>query len=159
MSQDEAMDKPSKLFREYYPLFYHEVKPIQNVREVLSQLKGCGLRLGVVSQAPSSILRRHLEDVGVLQFFDVVIAQEDCPEQKSSPKPILFALSRLNCTKAAYVGDMKQDIIAGKEADVITVALCWSASYHTREMVKVEKPDYVITDMGDLLKLFCNTEE
>ena len=61
-----------------------------------------------------------LRKFGVEKLFDVVIAMEDYPPEKSKPDPypISLAVGKLGTTKGIYVGDSVDDIIAAKRAGV-----------------------------------------
>lgn len=51
-----------------------------------------------------------------------------------------------------YIGDTAGDIIEGKKAGVKTVAVTWG--YHTRKRLITHNPDYVVSSMRQLEKLF-----
>ena len=72
--------------------------------------------LGVASNIPTLFLREHLRKFNIDRYFDVITGQEDCDEQKPSPKPVVVTVEKLGAKpqEAMYVGDMEEDIIAGK---------------------------------------------
>jgi phosphoglycolate phosphatase-like HAD superfamily hydrolase len=72
---------------------------------------------------------------------------------------VLATLSKLNASpkKAGYVGDMEEDIVAGKRAGVYTFAVDRSEAYHPICRLKLHDPDYIITDLNDLISV-CQDE-
>jgi phosphoglycolate phosphatase-like HAD superfamily hydrolase len=132
---------------ELYPLYTEFVRPFPEVGGVLSQLKNKGVKMGISSNVPSKFLEEHLRRFDMLRYFDAITGQDDCDEQKPSPKPILTTLSKLNIhnpKNAAYAGDMEEDMIAGKRARVYTIAVDRREAYQPIWRLKRHNPDYTI---------------
>ena len=112
-------------FREFYPRYASDVEVFPEVKDVLDELSKRGMMLGVVSNIPTLFLREHLKKFKIERYFCIINGQEDCDEQKPSPKPILITLERIRIKpqEAMYIGDMEEDIIAAKRAKVRTAAL------------------------------------
>ncbi len=140
-------------FREFYPRYAGRVAMFSEVRDVLRELEARGILLGVASNIPSVFLKEHLKRFGIEDYFGTVTGQEDCDEQKPSPKPILVTLNKLGIEpqESMYVGDMEEDIIAGKTANVLTAAIVRDESYHPRWRLERQKPDYLISSLEELL--------
>ena len=111
--------------------------------------------MAVVSNIPSVFLKEHLQRFGVDKYFDALTGQDDCEEQNPSPEPILFTLKKLGSKPefSAYVGDMEEDVIAGKCARVYTFAVCRNNSYHPGWRLKRQNPDFFISDLNELLTI------
>lgn len=151
----EAIEKVDRKWYEFYSHYQHLVRLFPEVKDVLSQLKTKGLRLGISSNTPNKFLKKHLHRFKILLYFDAIVGREDCDEEKPSPKPILVALSKLNANPktSAYVGDMEEDMIAGKKAGVYTIAVDRKEAYQPIWKLKLHNPDYIITDLNDLLNI------
>lgn len=122
----------------------------------LQALNEKGVKCGLVTQYSHSIAERILSEIGISSCFDTIVGFEDSDEQKPSPKPILIALNRLDSTRttSVFVGDMKQDIMAGHNAGVRTVGVYrGTGAYHTRDMLLEANPGLIIEDLGELTKL------
>jgi len=145
-----------------FPLAYQKhnglIRVFPEVREVLSRLREEKIKLAIASNIPSDFLSEHLERFGLDGYFDAVTGQDDCGEQKPSPEPILSTLSMLDSKpgSSAYVGDMEQDMIAGKRAGVCTIAVCREEGYHSCWRLKRQDPDFVIFDLHGLLRVISN---
>jgi len=142
-------------FRRAYPKYSGYIKIFPEVKSVLKKLKQAEMHLAVASNIPSLFLREHLKKFEINEFFDVVTGQDDCEEKKPSPKPILVTVEKLGSKTehTAYVGDMEEDVIAGKRANVYTVAVSRAGSYHPRWKLKRQNPDFLISDLNELLTI------
>lgn len=133
-----------------------------DVVAAVKTLKERGYSLCIVSQQVKSVIEQHLKGVGLNKYFDCIIGFEESPEQKPSPIPIIKALERLGLqpSDAVYCGDMKEDILAGKVAGVMTIGLAREigsydtevhGSYHTREMLESARPDKIVSNLLELV--------
>jgi HAD superfamily hydrolase (TIGR01549 family) len=147
--------KIDKKFRESYPQYESYVGIFPEVKDVLKELKKKKIILGVASNIPTVFLRGHLRTFNIDEYFDIVTGQEDCDEQKPSPKPIICTLEKIGITpqEAIYVGDMEEDIIAAKRANSVTVAIVRDESYHPRWRLERQEPDFIISNLRELLTL------
>ena len=139
-------------FREFYPDYASHVRLFPEVKNVLHQLKKIGLLLGIASNIPTIFLKEHLENFKIEEYFTATTGQEDCDEQKPSPKPVSVTLDKLGVqpSEAIFVGDMEEDIIAGKRANTCTVAISRKESYHPRWRLERQSPDYIVSDLSEL---------
>lgn len=145
-------------FRRAYPKYSSHIKVFPEVKSVLKKLKRRRIVMAVTSNMPSPFLNEHLQNFGLDMYFDTIIGQDDCEEKKPSPMPILITLERLDRkpSTSAYVGDMEEDIIAGKKANVITFALSRKESYHPSWRLKRQNPDFLISDLNGILTIINN---
>ena len=152
---NNVISRVEKEFRRAYPKYSGYIKIFPEVESVLKKLKQDEIVLAIASNIPSLFLREHLQRFGINGFFDAVTGQDDCDEKKPSPKPILITLEKLGRKpdSSAYVGDMEEDIIAGKQANVITFALSRQGSYHPPWRLKRQNPDFLISDLDGLLTI------
>jgi len=149
----DLLKEVEKKSRESYLQYAPCVGIFPEVDDVLRELRKRGIVLGVASNIPTLFLRGHLNKFKIEGYFDTITGQEDCDEQKPSPKPILLTIDKLGARpqEAMYVGDMEEDIIAGKLANVSTVAIVRNESYHPRWRLERQKPDFFISSLQELL--------
>jgi putative hydrolase of the HAD superfamily len=94
----------------------------EGVGECLTELKGAGLRLGIicdVGMTPSTQLRDHLERHGLLGLFDHWSFSDEVGHYKPSPVIFEHALAGLGGVapeRAAHVGDIRRTDVAGARA-------------------------------------------
>jgi phosphoglycolate phosphatase len=152
---DNIIPKVEKEFRRAYPKYSRYIKIFPEVKSVLEKLTQEKINLAIVSNIPSLFLREHLQRFGISEYFNVVTGQDDCEEKKPSPKPILITLEELGSKpeQSAYVGDMEEDIIAGKRAHAYTFAISRDGGYHPNWRLKRQNPDFFISDLDELLTI------
>ena len=152
---DEIIPRIEEEYRRAYEKHNHTIRIFPEVREVLRRLRDEGIKLAVASNIPNEFLNEHLRRFGIDGFFTVTTGQDDCPEQKPSPKPILLTLQRMNSDpgSSAYVGDMEEDIIAGRRAGVTTIAVCRDGGYHPCWRLRRRNPDFLISNLRELIPI------
>ncbi len=143
-------------FREFYPRYAPYVGIFPEVCDVLRELKRKKAVLGVASNIPTLFLMEHLRNFNIDGYFDVITGQEDCDEQKPSPKPIIITVEKLGTKpqETIYIGDMEEDIIAGRRANVVTTAIIRNESYHPRWRLERQKPDFLVSNLKELLPVY-----
>lgn len=131
------------------------VRSFTGAEFVVRELRRRGYLIGVVTSKSRELGRRGLELCSLDALLDVAIFLEDTDQHKPSPEPVLKALEKLDSApgKAAYIGDSKHDLIAGRAAGVRTVAALWGPS--TREALEHEQPDFTAESISDLLDIFA----
>jgi pyrophosphatase PpaX len=151
----EMIDIVQRHYLKQYLRYQRLITVFPEAKNVLSQLKEMDVELGIASNIPNKFLIEHLHRFQILTYFDAITGQDDCDEQKPSPKPVLTTLSKLNASpkNAGYVGDMEEDMVAGKRAGVYTLAVDRSEAYHPICRLKLHDPDYIITDLNDLTRV------
>ncbi|OPZ82880.1 MAG: Pyrophosphatase PpaX [bacterium ADurb.Bin429] len=146
------LDAAVPYYRERYAI-YHEMllAEIPGTRAVLDALRQQGLRLGVVTSKKRLNARQTLQDVGFLEFFEVVVVEEDTTRHKPAPEPLLYALTCLDLAPddVVYVGDNPDDILAARAAHMRAVAVSWG--FRGREAMAAVQPDLIIYAPSDIL--------
>jgi putative hydrolase of the HAD superfamily len=129
------------------------------VVEVLQALRARGLRLGVLSNAPSN-LPSFLDQLGVtpLLDFSVVSALEGVKKPDRRIFEVALARAGVAPSAALHVGDMYlEDILGGRAVGINTVLVergphSLFPSYRESEGRGLE-PEAVISDLRDLLSI------
>ena len=99
-----------------------------------------------VSHLVSRVLRSH----GVDCIEDVLGAEKE----KSKAKKIRQTKARYTNFPAYYVGDTTGDIIEGKKADTLTIAVTWG--WHDAGKLAQADPDFMVSSPRELTELLCN---
>jgi len=86
---------------------------------------GKNASLGVVTNSPRTYAERLLRYHGM--SIPVLAAYRDTRQHKPHPAPILHALGKtaMTTTDCIYIGDLVEDVLAGKAAGVATVLVSW----------------------------------
>ena len=110
--------------------------------------------LGLVSDSgftPGRILRKILESLGVLKFFNCTVFSDEAGYNK--PNPLIFSqalkLLKVQPKETIHVGDLLQTDIAGaKLAGMVSI---WINRGNRRSNHKSFRPDYEINRLPELL--------
>jgi putative hydrolase of the HAD superfamily len=127
-----------------------------NVVETLHALHDAGLRIGIicdVGMAPSTVLRHHLAQHGILDCFDHTSFSDEVGWYKPAPEIFEHALVGLGVvdpSRAAHVGDLRRTDVAGAQAMGMTAVRYRGSNDDTGEPGDPEA-DHVIVDHAELL--------
>ena len=124
------------------------------VEEGLDYLRRSGYRLGCVTNKAGEFTLPILRDLGIQDFFEVVICGDDTPRKKPDPLPLLTAAERMSVRpeNAMMLGDSQSDVKAARAAGFQIV--CMSYGYNHGEDIRSFGPDAVIdsfTELADFL--------
>jgi len=125
--------------------------PYPNVIPTLNKLKK-KYKLVILSDAPRIQAWIRLADMGLQNKFDLVVTFDDTKTKKPGKKPFLYTLKKLKLKseECIMIGDsLKRDIAPAKELGFKTVF----AKYGEDKEKANVKPDYVINNIKDLLKI------
>ena len=72
----------------------------------------------------------ELESLGILKYFEHIVAFDDVSKPKPDPEGIINHLRHFNCSheEAVYIGDQKSDGIASKRAKVYSILIDWKSN-------------------------------
>lgn len=120
------------------------------VREGLDAMKQSGYRLGCVTNKAGEFTRPILRDLGVEDYFEVIICGDDTPRKKPDPLPLLTAAERMSVKpeNALMLGDSQSDVKAARAAGFQIV--CMSYGYNHGEDIRSFDPDAVIDSFTEL---------
>ncbi len=128
------------------------LEPYPHVRSTLIALKAKGLTLGIVSDAPKLKAWMRLTEMGLADFFDVVVTLDDTGKRKPDAMPFKAALQALKCKPAEilFVGDNPaRDIDGAKKAGMKTALAKYGQIFPDSKT----KADYELRDIEELKKL------
>jgi len=128
-----------------------EIHLFPGVKEMLAELYGRGIRIGLVSNGTGGRIKNEMKKNNLAGYFTAVITDDEMREFKPNPIGLNEALKIMGVmnSDALYVGDMLEDVQAGKNAGVSTAAVTWGA--HSLERLLPAKPDYIIKNPKELL--------
>lgn len=128
------------------------LKPYPTVFPTLIELIKMGLKLAVVSDAPSKEAWLRLSYLNFHHLFDVVITYDETRERKPSPVPFNLALEQLNlkADECLMIGDWaERDMVGAKAVGMKTVFARYGDTFNT---VNPES-DYDINSIGELIRI------
>ncbi|MDV7338336.1 phosphoglycolate phosphatase [Terasakiella sp. A23] len=121
----------------------------EGVEQTLQKLKDQGYRMGLCTNKPYIPTINLMKDLGLGDFFEVMIGGDQVATKKPHPEMIHKALADMgvDVADAIMIGDSPNDIGAAKNAGLRNVAV----SYGYRKVpVEALEADVVIDQMSDL---------
>lgn len=148
----EHWQRADELWTQYY--CEQRAELIEGAGETVAELKQKGYQLGVVSSGNVSRVHREIIELGLGDFFDVVIGHEQISNRKPHPEGLEIALRSLGSSRedSCYIGDTPEDIEMGKRANVMTVGV--RSSYPTSWKLQSSQPDIYLETLAGLLTHF-----
>jgi phosphoglycolate phosphatase len=120
------------------------------VQEALDFLQTTGVRIGCVTNKASQFTLPLLKDLGVDDYFEIVICGDMVERKKPDPQPLLMAAEQLETGPQAsmMIGDSMSDVNAARAAGFQIV--CMSYGYNHGEDIRDYDPDAVVDSMAEI---------
>lgn len=134
------------------------LKPYPKVFPTLVELIKMGIKLAIVSDAPSSEAWLRLSYLNFHHLFDVIITFDDSGDRKPSPVPFNLALSRLNlkASECLMIGDWaERDVVGAKSVGMKTVFARYGDTFDTVH----PGSDYDINSVDELIEIVRKENE
>lgn len=105
-----------------------------------------GMRVGVASSSRRDWVEGHLERLGLLHHFEMLVCHEDVANHKPDPEPYLLAATRLDVQPAEVLAieDSVHGLEAAKAAGMWTVAV---PNHVTRSLIG-ERADVILGSLA-----------
>ncbi len=122
----------------------------EGVTEALDFLKTTGVRIGCVTNKASQFTLPILKDLGIADYFEIVICGDMVERKKPDPMPLLQAAEQLDTAAEAslMLGDSMSDVKAARAANFGII--CMSYGYNHGEDIRDYHPDAVVDSMAEI---------
>lgn len=126
------------------------VREYPGTEAVLTELRGRGYPMGVVTSKGTPMTLRGLRLFGLERFFEVIVTADDVDLHKPDPFPVRHAAELLgvDATCCAYLGDSPHDMLSAISAGAVSIAALWGA--FPAEQVLAPGPDVALDSIADL---------
>lgn len=146
---DEALD----LYKEHYTrnlVVHSSLYP--GVRETLEYFKP--IPMAVISNKTNEFIAPLLGRLGIGRYFKIAIGADHGIRLKPAPDSVLAILAEVGADRqrTALVGDGTTDVIAGREAGVITCAATYG--FRSEQELRKAGPDFIVHDISELKRIF-----
>jgi phosphoglycolate phosphatase len=141
-------------FEKHYQHYLNSASSLYaGVANTLKALKVRGYKIVLITNKAEQFLPDLLNHFKINDYFDLVLGGDTLTKNKPDPMQIDFSLAHfaLEKTQAVMVGDSKNDILAGQNAGLISIALTYGYNYG--KPVSLLNPDYIIDQFNELLVL------
>ena len=123
-----------------------------NVNRTLVSLTKLGIKLAVVSDAPSREAWMRIYYLNLYHFFDAVITFDDSGERKPSSKPFELALNKLKleAENSLMIGDWpERDVVGAKQIGMRTAFAVYGDTFGTKN----SGADWDIQDISEIITI------
>ena len=123
-----------------------------NVNRTLVSLTKLGIKLAVVSDAPSREAWMRIYYLNLYHFFDAVITFDDSGERKPSSKPFEMALNKLQLKAgdSLMIGDWpERDVVGAKQIGMRTAFAVYGDTFGTNN----SGADWDIQDVSEIITI------
>ena len=131
----------------------HHSTPFDGIEEVLAAIEAAGARWGIVTNKPHYLAEGVVASMGWVRRNSVLIGGDTLPKKKPDPDQLFLAAEQLGVKPqdCIYVGDDERDIIAARNAGMLSVAALWG--YREAHESPVDwRPDRFAETPRDLLR-------
>jgi len=138
-------------FFRHYEMVNNQVREYNGIYEVLTELKGRGATLGIVSSKYKKYVVQELHKTKLYPFFNVIVGLDDCKEHKPHPEPLLKAVRELqvDLKNCIYIGDQPTDILAANAAGIKSFGALWGEG--KKEKLESALPTGLLQKPKDIL--------
>ncbi len=129
-------------------------KPFDGITELLHELKGRNLKLGIVTGKGAVSYEITMREYGYENIFDAV--DTGVPEGPRKPEGLRALLKAFDIEphETVYIGDMDTDITASREVGIPPISAAWASTAET-EKLRAMNPDATfesVQALSDYLK-------
>ena len=151
---DEVLfNRALPLFRSHYTVNNSTRSRLYDgVRQGLDYMRQGDYHMGCVTNKASEFTHPLLRDLGISDYFEVIICGDDTQKIKPDPLPLLTAAQRMQVDpqQSLMIGDSSNDVRAARAAGFQII--CTSYGYNHGEDIRRYGPDAVIDSMAELEK-------
>lgn len=127
---------------------------IKLLRKLEQKIYGMGIVTSLVKRYAKKLINYYLKFQ-----FDILITYNDTRKHKPDPEPLILARNEylrrkgINNLSAIYIGDSENDIIAGKNANLITGLAAWSLENNNISLIEKHNPNYIFYKPLEILEI------
>lgn len=157
---DEFLYQAHELFLDSYAQHADDkTTQYQGVTQGLTRLEEAGLTLALATNKPLRFVPAILQKFGWTDKFSMVLGGDSLPVKKPDPLPLLHICECCGVlpSQAIMVGDSKNDVQAGKNANITTLALTYGYNYG--EPIANSLPDGVFDSFDELTDFILASQD
>jgi phosphoglycolate phosphatase len=144
-------DKALPLFQQHYAAAVSELsRPYPGVIEGLQQLAAAGFELACITNKAEAFTLPLLRDLGLQDYFKLVLSGDSLPKQKPDPLPLQHACRHFGITPehGVLIGDSSNDVQAARAAGMPVI--CVTYGYNHGHDIRESYPDAVVGSLAEV---------
>lgn len=137
-------------FKHYAERVSRESRPYPGVPGALADLRDGGFQLACITNKPQAFTLPLLKDLGLRDYFELVVSGDSLPARKPDPLPLLHTCEQFGVTpgQGVLVGDSANDTRAARAAGMPVI--CVTYGYNQGIDIRDLEPDAVIDSLDEL---------
>lgn len=155
VSEEEVGEYIKKYRERYRAKGIYECALYKGFPEILDALHEKGVKVGIASSKPESLIYDVANYLGITEKFDAIVGvQIDDSNHSSKTGLVLESMKKLNAEdkkKVLMVGDRCYDIDGASGAEVDSCGVLWG--YGSKEEFREYNATYIVSDTEELLKI------
>lgn len=134
----------------YYKNNHDIAQLYDGIKELITDIYNAGILLSIFTGKGRTSALITLDELGLTEYFDMIVSGDDVENHKPSPEGILMFLNKhnLNPSDVLMIGDAPSDIIAANKSGVEIASVVWD-SYAENEVRKLN-PNNIFHTVGEL---------
>ncbi len=134
----EEYENARKDYYTYYKDNHDIARLYDGIKELIIDIKNAGILLSVFTGKGRTSAIITLDELGLKDYFDMIVSGDDVKNHKPSPEGIIMFLNKHNFDpkEVLMIGDAPSDIIASNECGVEIASVVWD-SYAEEEVRKL----------------------
>ncbi|MBK5112884.1 MAG: HAD family hydrolase [Candidatus Heimdallarchaeota archaeon] len=131
------------------------VVPNIGVREVLREILAQDYKVILLTNTSQGIIDIAKQRIPEINEFDLILTRDDVKVLKPNAIGLIKAMEilGLEADEVIHIGDQASDIIAGKRAGTMTIAVNDETMDFYKQHLRNENPDFIIRDLRQLPNL------
>jgi len=152
--QEALFEKAMPIFNELYAVNTSVRSCLyKGVKEAMDFLQSANVKIGCVTNKAAAFTLPILKDLGLADYFEIVICGDTLARKKPDPLPLIHAAEQLGVKpqKSLMLGDSMSDVKAARAAGFSII--CMSYGYNHGVDIQDSNPDAVVDSMDEIKNL------
>lgn len=152
--EEALFEKAMPIFNELYAVNTSVRSCLyKGVKEAMDFLQSANVKIGCVTNKAAAFTLPILKDLGLADYFEIVICGDTLARKKPDPLPLIHAAEQLGVEpqKSLMLGDSMSDVKAARAAGFSII--CMSYGYNHGVDIHDSNPDAVVDSMDEIKNL------
>ena len=149
---EEKRESGDKVWFEAYLTLTEGIGMFSEARDFLEKVKR-DFKVGLATAGSLNRLTKEFKRYGLENFFDAVVTADDTKKLKPDPEALVVCAEKMKVEpkSCVYVGDARGDILAARNAGMISIAVPWG--YHDYLILEDANPDHIADSFDHLYQI------
>ena len=150
-------DKQEKI-KQYFAICYEQTQSkvdtaYEKMAEIMRELYSRGYILAVLSNKPDNLVKMIINNIFPDGIISESMGQTELPKKPDPTVPLMIANKFcISPTDTYFIGDSEVDVLTGKNAGMITLAVSWGL--RDRCVLEEANPDFLFDTRDEFFEFF-----